>query len=260
MRAVEEQLIKCMKEEPAAPDGQTSVQLQCLDMFSSIVTESFYILDIPQKRFCYVKPDDFFLCGFSAEDALEEGYDFYSKIIYPEDLLLWTDIHEAILHYTRNSEESRDEIDYFSCAFRLQRNYSFLPSRPLAQMIYQRMKPVWIDNKLCYLACAIKISTIKEAGNLQICNKDGLTYKEYNFMTKRWKQKTKEQLTERERAILMLAEQGKSSGEIAGDLCKGKNTIRNQIKALFSKLKVHSMQEAIEIACYRCVSCLKGKP
>jgi DNA-binding NarL/FixJ family response regulator len=47
----------------------------------------------------------------------------------------------------------------------------------------------------------------------------------------------------------MLAEQGKTSGEIAGVLCREENTIRNQINRLFSKLEVHSMQEAIEVAC-----------
>jgi DNA-binding NarL/FixJ family response regulator len=55
---------------------------------------------------------------------------------------------------------------------------------------------------------------------------------------------------EREKAILILAQQGKSSGEIANDLCKEENTKRNQIKPLFSKLNVHSMQEAIEFACH----------
>lgn len=60
--------------------------------------------------------------------------------------------------------------------------------------------------------------------------------------------KIKESLTERERAILMLAQQGRSSTEIGDILCKGHNTIRNQIKALFSKLKMHSMQGTIEFA------------
>ncbi|WP_160034749.1 helix-turn-helix transcriptional regulator [Parabacteroides chinchillae] len=44
--------------------------------------------------------------------------------------------------------------------------------------------------------------------------------------------------------------QGKNTVEIASDLCKGQYTVRNQIKSLFSKLKVHSMQEAIKFVCY----------
>ncbi|MDR2388209.1 MAG: LuxR C-terminal-related transcriptional regulator [Tannerellaceae bacterium] len=79
-------------------------------------------------------------------------------------------------------------------------------------------------------------------------SKDGLVYEEYDIKTNQWKQKTKEPLTECERAILMLAEQGKTTKEIANCLHKGYNTIRNQVKELFSRLNVHSMQEAIEFA------------
>jgi DNA-binding CsgD family transcriptional regulator len=249
MKTTEDQFWGYAREDPAVLGERVSALVQCFDIFSSISTESFYVLDVPQKQFSYVKPDDFFLCGFSVEDALRKGYDFYQKIVYPEDLSLWIAMHEAVLQYLKDFEKKRDEIDCFSCTFRLQRKYSFIP-RPLPQMVYHRMKAIWTNNELRYLICSVGSSTIKEAGNLCMCNKDGLTYEEYNFTTKRWKRKTKVPLTERERAILMLAQQGKSSGEIANHLCKGQNTIRNQIKPLFSKLKVHSMLGAIEFACY----------
>jgi DNA-binding CsgD family transcriptional regulator len=207
------------------------------------------VLDISQKQICYIKPDDLFLCGFSVEDAQRQGYDFYSKIVYPEDLSLWTTMRKAVLQYLKDFEEKRDDIDYFSCTFRLQRKYSFL-TRPLSQMIYHRMKPIWEENELRYLLCSAGSSTVKEAGNLYLNNKNGRTYETYQFATKRWKRKTKETLTERERAILILAGQGKNCKEIANVLCKSQNTIHNQIKALFSKLDVHSIQEVVEFACY----------
>jgi DNA-binding CsgD family transcriptional regulator len=239
-----------MKEQffESAKDEHISPLVRYFDMFASIATESFYVLDIPQKQFCYVKPDDLFLCGYSVEDAQRLRYDFYSKTVYPEDLSLWTNMREAVERYLKDFEEKRDETDYFSCTFRLQRKYSF-PARPLLQMVFHRMKPVWEDNKLRYLMCSVESSTARETGNLSMYSKDGLTYEEYSFRSKRWKRKTKEQLTERERAILMLAGQGKKSKEIASDLFKGQCTIRNQIKPLFSKLNVHSMREAIEFAC-----------
>jgi DNA-binding CsgD family transcriptional regulator len=237
------------QEEPGIPDGHRSTLIRHFDIFSSITTESVYVLDILQKRFCYVKPDDFFLCGYPAKDALKEGVEFYPKIVYPEDLPLWMAMYKAVLQYLKKFKEKRDEIDCFSCTFRLQRKYSFI-SRPLPQMIYHRMTPLWENDELHYLICSVGSSTIKEAGNLCMHNKDGLRYEEYNLITKRWEDKKKVQLTERERAILILAGQGESPKEIANDLCKGHNTIRNQIKALFAKLKVHSMQEAIEFASY----------
>ena len=53
-------------------------------------------------------------------------------------------------------------------------------------------------------------------------------------------------LNERERILLNLSRQGLNSNEISETLCRSKHTIQNQIKALFVKLNVHSIQEAIE--------------
>lgn len=224
---------------------------QYCDLFSTIATESFYILDVEQKHCCNIKSDSF-ICSFFAEDALIQGYDLYSKIVYPADLCVWSDMFHAILRYIRCSDAQWNEIDHFSCTFRLQRRYSFHP-RPLPHMVFHRMKHVLEDDKLRYLICSVGSSTAKKTGNLRAYNKDGLTYKEYNYKVRRWQQKAIETLTEREKAILVLAQQGKTTNEIADDLYKGFNTIRNQIKALFSKLNVHSMQEAIEYASNHCL-------
>lgn len=231
---------------------QESAFIQYCKIISSIITDSFYVLDIVQKQFCYIKPDDLFLCGHSVEEAMTQGYDFYSQIIYPEDLPLWTNMLETVQQHLKDLEEDRDEIDYFSCTFRLQRKYSFVP-RPLPQMIYLKMKPLWVDGELRYLICAMESSTIKNIGNLRL-HKMGQIYKEYKFTTKRWHLTELKVLSERENTILMLAKQDKTSGEIADILCKGRNTIQNQINMLFKKLEVHSMQEAIEVADHYSIS------
>ena len=218
-----------------------------LDMFSSIVTASCYIVDLRTRQFCYIQPNDLFLCGYSVEEALAPGYDFYQKIVYTEDLRLWASIHKAILLYIKENKDKWDEIDYFSCAFRLQRTYSFL-TRPLPQMVYHLIKPVWEGDELCYLICAVDNSTTEKAGNLRVYYKDELTYKAYSTISRHWDRKCIEPLTERERAILMLARQGKSIKEIADVLCTSFHTINNQIAELFFRLDVHSMQEAIDFA------------
>lgn len=232
---------------------RTNSFIQSFNLLSSIAIGSFYILDMQEKRFCYVKPDTLFLCNYSVEDAMGMGYDFYSKIIHPEDIPLWIAMCEIILHYCSDIVDKRDEIDHFFCTYRLQRDYSFLSLRRLPQMVYQRMKPVWVNNQLQYLICSVANSTIKEAGNFRLYNKDNTIYEEYNFITKRWKRKYKKLLTDREKAILILGRQGKSSREIADKLCKSQNTIRNQIKNIFFKLEVHSIQEAVEVSQHHCL-------
>jgi hypothetical protein len=61
---MKEQFFKHAPEEPTVSGKQAFAPARYFDMFFSIATESFYVLDIPQKQFCYVKPDDLFLCGF----------------------------------------------------------------------------------------------------------------------------------------------------------------------------------------------------
>lgn len=228
-------------------NDQESAFIQYCKVFSSLTTDSFYVFDVVQKRFYYIKPDNLFLCDHSTEEVMKLGYDFYKQIIHPDDLPLWTNILKIIPQHLNDRKDKWNEIDYFSCTFRLLRKYSF-SSRSLSQMVYQRMKPICLNNQLRYLICIVENSTDKKAGNLFLQNKDKSTYEEYNFITRRWKQDKIEILTEREKAILMLAQQCKNTVEIANELCKGKHTIRNQIKALFNKLKVHSMQEALQIS------------
>ena len=257
MENIEIQYLKYPQMEPIVFEDRLQTLIKYFDVFSSTITQSFYVIDIQQEQFCYIKPDDLFLCGFSVEEAQRDGYGFYSKIVSPKDLSLWTSMLNAVLKYLNSPERKWEEIDYFSCTFRLQRNYSFLPKRPVSHMVYHRMKHILHEDKLRYLICSVGSSTIKNSGNLRMYINDGLTYEEYNCKSKRWTPKIKDQLTEREVAILMLAQQGKSSKEIANDLCKGENTIRNQIKPLYSKLNVHSMQEAIEFACNHSLISLK---
>jgi DNA-binding NarL/FixJ family response regulator len=245
MNTTESQFLKPVQDEQTFPDKHDSDLIECFEAFSAVTTGGLYVLNIPQMQFCCIKPDDFFLCGFSVGEALKLGNSFYSKIVYPEDLPLWKNMLKSVLHYLKDSDDKRNEVDFFSCTFRLQHTFN---NRPLAYMVYHRMKPVWEDGKLHYLICSVVNSTVKEAGNLLMHNIDGLTYEECNLKNKKWKRITIKMLTERERAILMLAGQGKKTKEIANDLYRGHNTIHNQKQLLFPQLNVHSKQEAIEYA------------
>jgi hypothetical protein len=172
MKNLEDRFFEHEQVNPTVHDERITTLVRHSDIFSSVAAKSLYVLDIPQEQFCYVKSDGLFLCGFSAEEALREGYDFYSKIVYPEDLSLWTDMRKAVLRYLKDFEGEQGEIDYFYCTFRLQRKHSLL-IRPFPQMVYQLMIPVWEDHKLCYLICTVGSSTAKEVGNLCLYDKDG---------------------------------------------------------------------------------------
>jgi DNA-binding CsgD family transcriptional regulator len=229
-----------------------------IDMLSAMATESFYIVDVAANRFCYVSQNDLFLCGHSVNDALALGDDFYKKIVYPDDWALWERMRKAVLLYLKTCGEKEEDIDYFSCTFRLQHKFS-LVNNPLRKMIHHKIKPVWKDDELRYLICSIESVVTKETGNLRVYCNNRLIYEKYNFTTGRWKLIVIDPLTELEEIILTLSMQGENTKKIANYLCKGHHTIRNRIKALFKKLGVNTMQEAADLVIKHRMMCVSKK-
>jgi len=118
-----------------------------LNLFFSMAAESFYAVDIKNDSICHVQPNDMFLCGYSIEDVMRMNDDFYSKIVYSKDLDLWTFMRKLVLQYIYNFEEKLDEIAYFSCTFRLQRQFAFL-NKPLPQIEKYRLNPVYTGKNI----------------------------------------------------------------------------------------------------------------
>lgn len=222
-------------------DEQESSLIQSCELFASVIADDFYILDIPNKSFCFIKSDGLFFCGHPTTEVLELGYDFYSCIIHPEDLPSWNSFLDAIPRYLRLRQE---EINRLMCVFRITLNNPF-SKRILYQIVSHQIVPVWKNNEVHYLICIVKNSMCKKTGFYLYYNNSSI-YEEYSPKKKSWFMCSTMLLTEREKFILELAKKGLNVTEIADVLCRSKYTIQNQIKSLFSKLEVHSIQEALE--------------
>lgn len=111
-----------------------------------------------------IKPDNLSLMrSFHGRSAMKFGYDFYKQIIHPDDLPLWTNILKIIPQYLNDLREKINGMKQiiFLVPLRLLRKYSF-SSRFLSQMVYQRMKPICLNNQLRYFICIVGSSTYKE--------------------------------------------------------------------------------------------------
>lgn len=60
--------------------------LSMVNAFSRITYETVYIIDYAIKGFEYVSENPLFLCGNSAEEVKQMGYEFYFKYVKKEDL------------------------------------------------------------------------------------------------------------------------------------------------------------------------------
>ncbi|MDR1202105.1 MAG: LuxR C-terminal-related transcriptional regulator [Tannerellaceae bacterium] len=213
--------------------------------FSGMMTEAIYILDFQKRSFHYIADHGFFLSGYSREEAMNAGYKFFHRVIHPADISLWAKMHSVIIKKLNSHDLQIDCINYFSCTFQIKSSLQ-IGAKPSYLMAYQKLKPQWHEGQVRFGICLLSSSVVRHAGNLRIYYKNCLDYDEYSFQNQRWiRQKEIPKLTDREKEILKLSKQGKSSKEIADILCISGKTIRNIETGLYQKLSVHSMIEAI---------------
>jgi DNA-binding CsgD family transcriptional regulator len=210
---------------------------------SSMVTESVYIVDLAERRFRFVADHALFLCGHTCNEALQLGYDFYSKIVHPDDLPMLIDAYRVILQHLYASDTVLSG-DYYSFTFRI-RSFPQLHHHPEYLMVYHKIKPVIIQGKVQIAFCTLSSSVIKTSGHLRIYYKTQQAHAEYDFQSRKWRQQKVEKLTNQEKLILKLAKQGKDAREMSEILCLSLNTVQNERKHIYVKLSVHSMEEAV---------------
>lgn len=210
-----------------------------------MIPSSLFVLDMVQKRFCYIKPDDLFLCGHSMEEAMTLGYDFFSKIIHPEDLPLWKSF---LGNLSRTLQENSDEwSDYFGL-FRLLPKYPFI-TKSLERYSYHRLIPVRKESGHYYLIGIVSDSKCKKIG----CYRNGASrfiYQAYNPKKRGWHIQQIPLLSRRELEILAIATGEQDLHFIAEKLCLSYYTIRSHVSSIKRKLKVQDLREATDWISY----------
>jgi Na+-translocating ferredoxin:NAD+ oxidoreductase RnfA subunit len=76
MKSKDVSFFEYTQTETAFPVEPDPTLIRHFGMFASIIKASCYILDIRNRRFCYIHPNDLFLFFFSVEEALTMGYGF----------------------------------------------------------------------------------------------------------------------------------------------------------------------------------------
>jgi len=216
------------------------------DDFSDMMMEAVYILDFQKQCFRFVSGHDFFLCGHSREEAMSLGYEFYRKVIHPEDISLFAGMHGAILQRLQNSKEQLD-LMYFSCTFRIG-GYPQTGKKPDWLMAYHKLKPVYANGRLRFGLCMLTCSAIKTSGNLRLYYTGGLDYEEYLLTARKWRKQKMPSLTDRQRRILQLAKEGDTGKEIADRLRVSVKTVNADRTAIFENFGVTSIEQAIVYA------------
>jgi DNA-binding CsgD family transcriptional regulator len=218
-----------------------------IDVFASMSDGAVYVIDFREKQFRYVSEHDLFLYGHSQYEILNLGYDFFPMIVHPDDLPLWEEMYAAILRYLRYPEEEEQlkNVNYFSFTLRI-KNLSQIPDKQKYLMVKHKLKPIFQDGQIYLGICLLKISAISTSGNLEVFYNDGMIL-EYSFAALKWKLHDIEPLKDCEIEIIKLSIMGFNEKEIASKLRLKIGTIRNKCSALYQKLNVNSMMQAINV-------------
>lgn len=208
-----------------------------LEDFATMTVDAVYVLDFLHRKFAYVANRDLFLHGHSVDKAMTLGYDFFPKIIHPNDLPLFAEIHAVILRRLCGMSDAGG-INYFSFSLRMGRQSQYL-------MGYHKLKPVFVEGQIRYGMGMVIPSLLASPGHLRTHN-NGADYEEYSIEKRKWDERTGWSLSDREKEILRLTLRGKTGRQAADILCISYKTFQHEKEMLYKKLNIHSLMQAID--------------
>lgn len=216
--------------------------LKALQALSKLYDLSFYIVDYHKKSFYYVSPNPLFLCGYTQEEVLNLGYEFYPLCVPPDDLKLLFILNEAGFDFFYKHPADRREKAVISYDFRLKHkeNSSLI-------MVNHKLCPLVLtdEDNIWMAICLVTLSARDEPGDVHIVMQDDNTRYNLNAAKKMFEPVKHKKLTKREKEILKCIATGYNTSSIAGKLGISESTVKNHKSKLFQKLNARSSAEAV---------------
>lgn len=226
------------------PDyGLANTFVRTAEAFANATYQSVYIIDYFRKNFLYVSPNPLFLCGMSAEEVKDMGYEFYLNRVPADEVDMLLEINHAGFSFISDvpfAEKKKYTISY---------DFHILNGR----------ERILINHKLTALACQpdgsiwlglaiVSLSTHSDAGHITMHCRDKADYWEYDLDFHRWEIHTAPVLNETEKEILTLSIQGLTINAIAEQVHRAVDSVKSARRRLFEKLEVNNISEAISYA------------
>ena len=221
---------------------QAAPVVEGVKAFAKATYQSIYIIDYFKKGFHYVSDNPIFLCNHTPEEVLDMGYNFYLEHVPQEELPMLLELNRAgfNLAETMSDEEKRNSV--ISYDFHLQ-------NHGRTQLIHHKLTPLLLFQGRIWLAvCTVSLSSRKEAGHITIRTLGKPHYWEYVLDRHRWEERQPIELKPEEKQILTLAAQGYAIKEIADQMNRATDTIKQHRRRIFEKLGVVSVTEAVTFA------------
>ncbi|RBL89868.1 response regulator transcription factor [Chitinophaga flava] len=226
------------------PDQHEQHYLEVVKAFARLTYESVYLIDYTSMSFEYVSENPLFLCGYSAEEVLQLGYEFYFRQVPEKDMELLTMINEVGFDFYARIPAPERKLYSITYDFHL------IDKDGKLRLINHKLTPLFLTSsgKMWKAMCIVSLSHHQTAGNARIYKQGSIEMWELNAGKKMWLKSEKPVLTEREIEILRLHAQGLSINQIAEKIFVAPDTIKYYRRRIFERLEVNNIMDALSYA------------
>ena len=230
--------------EIPATDPHEQHYLEVVKAFARLTYESVYLIDYTDMSFEYVSDNPLFLCGHSAAEVLQLGYEFYFQHVPEEDLELLTLINEVGFNFYANVPV--DERKQYSITY----DFHLINKEGKHMLINHKLTPLFLtpDGKMWKAMCIVSLSPHQTAGNVRIYRQNSGDIWELIVGKRSWRKTEKPVLTERELEVLRLYAQGLNINQIAEKIFVAPDTVKYYRRRIFERLEVSNIVEALAYA------------
>ncbi len=211
------------------------------DVMSRMCNQSIYILDYSKQELIYVSPHPLFLCGYTAEEVMKMGFDYYEKVITPENWEMMTEVCKSGWQfcYEAAPEDRCTVLMSYDIYLKHKNGTKTLINHKFAPLCLTKEGNPWL------VICIVSHSSRKKAGNVVYTVKDRTEYYTYDFLKKRILRHHPPKLTKREEEISLLIIRGYDTGTIAKELNISSNTVKNHRANIEKKLSENNLFNTI---------------
>lgn len=218
--------------------------LEPVKAFARLTYESVYVIDYARMAFEYVSDNPLFLCGYSSEEVLRMGYDFYFKNVPEDDLELLHVINEAGFAFFEKIPDAERKLYSITYDFHL------IHGNNKSILVNHRLTPLFLtkEGNMWKAMCLVSVSHHQDAGNITIQKQGSDEIWKFDIAKKLWSGLSKPRLTEREIEVLRLYAQGLTINQIAEKIFVVPDTVKYYRRRIFQHFDVRNIVEALSYA------------
>ncbi len=217
--------------------------IQAVESIARVSYNSVYIIDYNRRNFLYVSANPLFLCGRTPEEIKDMGYNFYTDLVPEDELKMLLKINEIGFRFFNT--RLVDDRPLFSISYDFHIRYKddyVLINHKLTPLAMAPNGHIWLA------VCYVSLSNHDRPGNIKVYKLGQSDFWRYETDVDRWIKTEAVKLTDREKEVLLLAAAGMTVETIARKVHRSVNSIKTRRRAIFEKLNVRSISEAISFA------------